>query len=80
MPLYEVQSGGIMGYFKAPGVEEAFIKAIRRSQKVEGKEPPMPGLILRVREVSEAYKPVPTKDDPEGWIYLNPLDIIKKYG
>jgi hypothetical protein len=80
MQLYEVQSGEISGYFKADSSEAALAKAISRVQKVKGRKPPMPGLLARVRTVDEKYNPTgTTKENPEGWFYLNPLQTIRKY-
>jgi hypothetical protein len=78
MKLYEVQSGDINGKFRAPDPETAFLKAVRRVQHVKGKPVPVPGMILRVREVTEEFKPIPHKDDPDGWVYYSPLDLIKR--
>jgi hypothetical protein len=72
MKLYEVQSGDINGKFRAPDPETAFLKAMRRIQKVESSTPPMPGLVLRIREVAEDLKPI------SEWIFYNPLDLIKR--
>jgi hypothetical protein len=75
MKLYQVQSGGIDGFFKASSPEEAFLRAMRRVQRVVGKPIPMPGLILRVREVADDLKQA-GKDSE--WVYYNPLELIKK--
>lgn len=72
MNLFEVESGEIVGFFRAAGPEEAFIKAVKKVQKVKEKKPPMPGFLLRVRAVDENRK-------PQGqWLYMNPLDLLKK--
>jgi hypothetical protein len=73
MRLYEVQSGDINGKFRAPDPETAFLKAIRRVQNVRGRPVPVPGLLLRIREVTEE-----PQDDLTGWFYYNPLDLIKR--
>ena len=72
MKLYEVQSGEINGCFRAVGPQEAFLKAIRRVQKIRDRKVPMPGLVARAREVEEDFKPI------SDWTYFNPLDIIKR--
>ena len=78
MKLYEVQSGEISGFFRTSAPEESFLKAVRRAQTVRDQKVPTPGLLVRVREVTEDHKPVPIKTDPEGWIYYNTLDLLKK--
>ena len=72
MKLYEVQSGDINGKFRAPDPETAFLKAIRRVQNVRGRPVPVPGLLLRVRELGEDFKPV------SEWLYYSPLELIKR--
>lgn len=72
MKLYEVESGEIHGKFRALDPETSFLKAIRRVQNVRGRPVPVPGLLLRIRELNEDFTPL------SDWIYYNPLDLIKR--